>query len=154
MARTSKRVSKAKRVKASTTAGAKKVRKSSPNEKAKKAVKKAKAVTANKKRATLAEAHDLRLAASQTGSLSVNKLELYARSRGYTLGPSMAWFLDSTAKVAVRGVGDVVAFAAYRKLIDEMIENGDPVPSYLVGGIDEGAVFAALKRLCPLFPIC
>lgn len=160
MARTSKRVSKAKRGKTATTASAKKATKKSSGKKAKKVVKKAKAIATRPQRSrpsvdrNASPSHPSQTKASVAGTL-FDEAKQYAKDRGYRLRPgAVTWFRDSAAKVAANGVDISAARAAYEKLIDAMIEESLFIQNYPPGGIGERTLCPALKRLCPLFPIC
>jgi hypothetical protein len=139
-----KRVSKSKRAKKSKAARV--VKKKTP--------KKAKAA----KKALKKAARRIRIIAPPEASAAVTMygmVSAYANSRGYRVRPVAAhWLRNSTVEVAAKQVHPMLAFEAYKKLIDAMIEESKTIPNYAPGGIGERTLFPALRRLCPLFPIC
>ena len=162
MARTSKRVSKAKRARSSKTARVTRKTFSKPSSKArsaKKVAKKAKVAIPRAKTVRHVDSTHLSLAsASQKGALAdllYDNVKMYAKNRGYRLRPgAIDWLRNSTAKMQAKHVDAGIAFAAYEKLIDAMIEESKTIPNYPPGGIGERTLYPVLEKLCPLFPIC
>lgn len=74
----------------------------------------------------------------------------YVKDRGFTLSPdNEQWFADLVARTQQESGAE----QAYRTLLDEMIQEGKK--GFAADGVlRETTREAALRKLCPLFPIC